>query len=388
MPSSSKLAGSAKVFCFTRTGAGITGTRFSSFWRSLLALATLALWPAAAAAQITGREGELTVPKVSAVSMEAAGGLLIWHVTAPSSGKIPQALVAVAATEAGGLKISLPAATAPVLTWGTEGVTVRWTPKGEPGDLFGSDRTPTYPLGPGDKLQITVYNVEDMDQQVVVDPMGNVTFPVLDKVSVLGLTVNELQKKFEELLSQYIKGPQVNAQLLEYGSRFVNVLGEVQASGRLPIKGTLRILDAISQAGGFTEKSGDVEVQRRDASGQLKTKVIAREDLMGTGTKANLFVLDQDVINVLPMKQIYVSGEVKSPGAITWYKDLTLLRAIAKQGGFTQWARKEKVDILRDDGKGGTTTIRVDARAIEKGELEDPPLHPNDHVVVNERKFL
>ena len=86
--------------------------------------------------------------------------------------------------------------------------------------------------------------------------------------------------------------------------------------------------------------------------------------------------------------RVYVTGQVKNPGALTWYKDLTLLRAIAKQGGFSQWARKEKVDILRDDGKGGTVTLRVDARAVEKGETEDPALHPNDHIVVNERKFL
>lgn len=329
----------------------------------------------------------MRTPSGTSVTLERSGGNLTWRVAGASVGAIPPECQKYVRSQGDGYAVTLPETAAPVLTWSEEGLIFRWR-QGSAGNLFASDAPPAYPLGPGDKLQIQVYNVEDMDQQVVVDPLGNITFPVLDKVPVVGLTVNELQHKLEGLLAQFVKEPQVNAQLLEYGSRFVNVLGEVQTPGRLPIKGALRILDAVSQANGFTEKSGDVELQRRDGSGQLRTRVIPREELLGAGSVSNVYVLDQDVINVLPMKQVYVSGEVKTPGALTWYKDLTLLRAIAKQGGFSQWARKEKVDILRDDGKGGTTTIRVDARAVEKGEVDDPALHPNDHVVVNERKFL
>ncbi len=372
------------------TGAGSAGTRFPSFATRALALLVAILVSAvpAPAAEVTGRDGELKVPSASAVSFERRQGRSVWRVTGASVSALPEAAKAVATVEGGGtLTVSIPEAQEPSLLWSGEGLIFRWRPAGG-GGLFDSFDPPAYPLGPGDKLQITVYNVEDMNQQVIVDPKGNVTFPVLDKVAVAGLTVNELQKRLEELLVQYVKEPQVNAQLIEYGSRFVNVIGEVGSPGRLPVKGALRLLDAISQAGGFTEKSGDVELQRRDTSGQLKSRLFPREDLLGNDSRTNIYVLDQDILNVQPMKQVYVSGEVKNPGALIFYKDLTLLRAIAKQGGFTQWARKEKVDILRDNGKGGTETIRVDARKVEKGEIEDPPLMPNDHVVVNERKFL
>jgi polysaccharide export outer membrane protein len=334
-----------------------------------------------------GREGEFKAPGGTSVSVERREGQIVWRVAGAVPGAVPQELRAYVASEAGGYTVTLPTSQDPALTWSSEGLLFRWRPAGG-GGLFDSDTQPTYPLGPGDKLQITVYNVEDMDRSVIVDPKGYITFPVLDKVAVAGLTMNDLQKKFEQLLAEFVKEPQVNAQLIEYGSRFVNVLGEVQSPGRFPVKGSLRLLDAVSQAGGFTDKSGDVEIQRRDASGQLRTRVILREELLGMVSRSNLYVLDQDVVNVQPMKQVYVSGEVKNPGSLNWYKDLTLLRAVTKQGGFSQWARREKVDILRDDGKGGTTTIRVDARAAEKGEIADPPLMPNDHVVVNERKFL
>ncbi len=368
------------------TGAFKHGARFSS----LAAFLILSLALPFMAATVTGEEGQVrlaTGPGVT-VAFEQRQGQAVWTVSGVQDASVPDHLkLFVTSDGAGRLVVALPEKQQPSLSWSPQGLTFKWLPHGED-NVFDSFSAPAYPLGPGDKLQITVYNVEDMNQTVIVDPKGFITFPVLDKVSVSGLTVNELQHKLEGLLAQFVKEPQVNAQLIEYGSRFVNVLGEVQSPGRLPIKGALRLLDAISQAGGFTEKSGDVELQRRDSSGQLQSKVFSRDNLLGNDNRTNIYVLDQDVINVQPMKQVYVSGEVKNPGSLFYYKDLTLLRAVAKQGGFTQWAKKDKVDILRDNGKGGTETIRVDARKIEKGEIDDVPLMPNDHVVVNERKFL
>jgi len=372
------------------TGACSPGARFSSFALFFLLALSLALALPSMAGGVTGQDGQVRIaagPGVT-VTFEQRPGQSVWVVSGLQEVTVPDEIRRfVTADGVGKLAVALPEKQQPSLAWSPGELVFRWLPSGE-GDVFSSFTPPAYPLGSGDKLQITVYNVEDMNQTVVVDPKGFITFPVLDKVSVAGLTVNELQHKFEGLLAQFVKEPQVNAQLMEYGSRFVNVLGEVQTPGRLPIKGAIRLLDAISQAGGFTEKSGDVELQRRDSAGQLRSKVFSRDDLLGNNNRTNIYVLDQDVINVQPMKQVYVSGEVKNPGSLFYYKDLTLLRAIKKQGGFTQWARKEKVDILRDNGKGGTETIRVDARKIEKGEIDDVPLTPNDHVVVNERKFL
>ena len=370
------------------TGACSPGARFLSF--ALFFLLALSLAFPLMAGGVTGQDGQVRVaagPGVS-VSFEERQGEAVWTIAGLQDVTVPDHLKRfVTVAGAGKLAVILPKKQQPSLSWSPESLLFRWLPSGE-GNVFDSFTPPAYPLGSGDKLQVTVYNVEDMNQTVIVDPNGFITFPVLDKVSVSGLTVNELQHKLEGLLTQFVKEPQVNAQLMEYGSRFVNVLGEVQSPGRLPIKGALRLLDAISQAGGFTEKSGDVELQRRDSAGQLQSKVFSRDELLGNDSRTNIYVLDQDVINVQPMKQVYVSGEVKNPGSLFYYKDLTLLRAVAKQGGFTQWAKKDKVDILRDNGKGGTETIRVDARKIEKGEIDDVPLMPNDHVVVNERKFL
>lgn len=367
------------------------------------ALATLAFLACILAAAQTGKgtiaikgaPGELTFTSTATIAArsEVAGDAVRWYLACPGGVQVPKGLEGVVKPASGGLVIELPMSSNPEVTWRGDAVLVRWglgSSKGtaRSGDAFGLDKTPSYPLGPGDKLQITVYNVEDMNQTVTVDPGGFITFPVLDKVMVQGLSVNELQKKLEDQLAQFVKNPQVNIQLLEYGSRFVNVMGQVRQPGRIPLKGTLKILDAISQAGGFTDNAGDVEVQRRDTSGQLQSKVFSKEDLLtGNSEKVNIYVLDQDVINVQVIKSVYVNGEVTRPGPFPYSKEMTLLRAITYAGGFTQWANKGRVDILRED-KAGTKVIHVDAGDVEKGKVPDVPLLPNDQVVVRERKFF
>jgi hypothetical protein len=46
----------------------------------------------------------------------------------------------------------------------------------------------------------------------------------------------------------------------------------------------------------------------------------------------------------------------------------------------------KKVVILRENRMEENWTIRVNAERIEKGKMDDIPLQPNDHIIVNERK--
>lgn len=393
-PSSSSSAGKRPFSTAHGSGAVHFGTRFASGAAAVLVLlaAAVCAWGAKPIPRtVSGNAGNLHVHAPEAhVSMSRTDGRFLWHISGYNlTLDIPAKLKPFIRPEANGYTVSLPAHQDPRMIWQKDGLIFRWQTGQGSSDVFATYSPPTYPLGPGDELKINVYGVKDMNQDVVVDPKGYVTFPLLDKVHVAGLTVNETQHKLEGLLGQYIKSPQVNVQLVEYGSRFFNVLGEVTNPGRYPIKGAFRLLDAISQAGGFTDKSGDIELQRRNAEGKLVTKIFPKNEVLAGGnSKANIYVMDEDVINVLPMKSIYVSGEVKNPGAFLYNDQMTLLRAVAMAGGFTQWAKKDKVDILRDNGKGGTETIHVDAHKIEQGKIDDVPLKPNDHIVVRQRKFF
>lgn len=254
--------------------------------------------------------------------------------------------------------------------------------------VFNTNEAPSYPLGSGDVLLVEIYGFSDINNEVTVDPQGYITLPILDKVFVSGLTIDQLQDKLKQEFNEYINDPQVNLQLKEYGSRYVNVIGEVANPSRIPLKRALRLLDAVSMAGGFTSKSGDIELQRRDNVGVIQKKKILKDSLLGADLENdNLFLLDGDVVNVLPVSSIFLSGEVNSPQAISYEKNITLLQAISKAGGFTQWANKDNITILRKINEK-TETIKIDAEKIEKGKIEDFLLLPNDHIIVKERKIF
>jgi polysaccharide export outer membrane protein len=82
---------------------------------------------------------------------------------------------------------------------------------------------------------------------------------------------------------------------------------------------------------------------------------------------------------------VFVYGEVKSPGAIPYLssKKITLLQAVAQAGGPTEWAKKSKVLIKRKDRKTGKEMkIRVNLKSMIGGKVADLVLEEGDIVII------
>ncbi len=358
-----------------------------------IAAAFIVFAPCLYALTVTGGVGSLSFNDIGGFSaVQTDSGTEFTFLYEGKTPDIPAGLELYLFAEGKGrILLKVPSKSGINLSFSDRSVKISWQESGSSpkGSVFDVREAPQYPLGPGDRLLVEVYQVEEISKEVVVDPAGFVTLPLLDRLKVQGYTINELQKVLEDKFGEFINNPQVNIQLKEYGSRFVNIIGEVMQSRRIPLKTAFRLLDALSEAGGFTEKSGDIEIQRRDKGGILQKIVISKDALLSAGEgNENIFVFDQDTVNVLPVNSVYVSGEVRSAKSLTYTRDMTLLRAIAMTGGFTEWAKKDKVVILRKSSTGETQTIKADAGRIEKGKDEDIPLMPNDHVIVDERKLF
>ena len=82
-------------------------------------------------------------------------------------------------------------------------------------------------------------------------------------------------------------------------------------------------------------------------------------------------------------KKIYVMGEVAKPGEYLLQKGMTVLQAIAMAGGFTEWASKKEIMLMRKD-KGEERVFLINYKAIvNKQDLsENLILQPNDTIVV------
>jgi polysaccharide biosynthesis/export protein len=80
---------------------------------------------------------------------------------------------------------------------------------------------------------------------------------------------------------------------------------------------------------------------------------------------------------------VAISGEIKRPGIYPIVGDMTLLKAIARAEGWTEFSKKKEVLVFRKVG-GQQYAALYDAKAIERGQYADPELYPNDTVVVGD----
>jgi polysaccharide export outer membrane protein len=74
----------------------------------------------------------------------------------------------------------------------------------------------------------------------------------------------------------------------------------------------------------------------------------------------------------------YVDGEVKIPSRQPYLGEMTVMRAIASAGGFTEFANKSKIELRRANGE----TLRINSSKVRSNPKLDPQVFPNDQIVV------
>lgn len=248
----------------------------------------------------------------------------------------------------------------------------------------------SYRVGPQDLITISVFDVPELNITVRIEEDGSITLPLLGRVQAEGSTRFQLEKKLaEELEKKYLKNAQVTVFIKEYQSKMISIIGEVVKPGNFELLGRQSLLQVVSLAGGFKDTAaGEVIILRQFKNGKNRHLTIKIEDLMVKGdADLNIPLRPGDIVNV-PAEQfldIYVFGQVKNPGRLQVKKDgaITLLKAIAQAGGFSERARKGAVTITRRiDGKDVKTQVNV--RKILDGKIPDIVLQDNDIVHVPE----
>ena len=161
-----------------------------------------------------------------------------------------------------------------------------------------------YKLQATDVLKITVHEQPDLTTRTRVSSDGYITFPLLGKIKVEGLTTQELEEKLKELLEKdYLVNAQVLAFIEAYHPREVSVIGEVKSPGKfdMPDEKDITLLEAIAMAGGFTEdaKVTDVRIMRLE-NGRKVTIKINVKDITDRGAKERDIVLEPDDIVFVP----------------------------------------------------------------------------------------
>jgi polysaccharide export outer membrane protein len=157
----------------------------------------------------------------------------------------------------------------------------------------------------------------------LVDKNGEIDFPVIGKVKILGLSPEEVKSLLRKELSSYLKDPIINVRLRNFT---VTILGEVRNPGTYPIIGEqITILEALGLAGDLTIKGKRENIMViRDFDG---VKVYNKIDLTSKeAMKSPAYYLTQnDVVYVEPNKSAVSASSLDNRTSIV----LSLLSIVA-----------------------------------------------------------
>lgn len=163
-----------------------------------------------------------------------------------------------------------------------------------------------YKIGPGDELEIFVFNEKELSGAVPVRPDGYISMPLIDRIEASGETPSELAAQIEKRLSEYLRSPQVSVIV----THFVGTLSEqIQVVGQgvvkpmaLPYKRGTKVMDVVIQAGALTPYASlnRARIVRRGADGKEREIRVRLGDLLNKGdTRQNKDMCPGDVL-VIP----------------------------------------------------------------------------------------
>jgi len=282
-----------------------------------------------------------------------------------------------------------------------------------------------YRLGPNDVLAVSVYDSPEFSQQdLLVQPDGNMTLAPFGAVPVAGMTIEDLQSDLTERLKYYLKNPLVTVKVQHTKPFQVYVTGEVMHPGSYEmvtdmlrmqmvtniadgvlIERKLPLLTNILVASGGLKYDADVEHVKVHNRFDDSTYVVNLLDLLqGNNTSQDMFMIAGDSIEVPKLPTPYalsedkykamlgssvfqkeipvrVFGYVNKPGVIMLdgAQSANLNSAIMNAGGYLASEASyspTRVFVSRVDGNGHLATREVDPRH------EDMILRPNDVVYV------
>ena len=133
-----------------------------------------------------------------------------------------------------------------------------------------------YRLAPGDKIQVSVFGEDTLTGDYVLTSAGNLSFPLVGKLSAGGRTVEELQAVLTRALADgYVNDPRISIQVVTF--RPFYILGEVNKPGEYPVATGLTIQQAVAGAGGYTYRANTKRVFLKRSTGVQEVLVDLRD---------------------------------------------------------------------------------------------------------------
>ena len=297
-----------------------------------------------------------------------------------------------------------------------------------------SNRAPApsdYVIGPGDLVNVQVFDVPEMSRELRVSQTGTIGMPLVPvRLHISGLTETQTEQKITEVLEAngLISHPEVSVTVKEKKSRPITIVGAVAHPQVYEADRQVTLIDVLAQAGGITPDAADHVIVTRperdnsqdaaDAAQQdtapsvsasdappaaqgsdkpsaeppqipppvVNTITVNLSQILEAGDMVNNVIIQPgDVVTVPHAGIVYVLGAVPRPGGYTVTNDraqLSTLKVLSLAGGLERTAKSDRAVIVRKDATGKQQEVDVDLKKIMKFEAEDVQLRPSDILFV------
>jgi protein involved in polysaccharide export with SLBB domain len=232
-----------------------------------------------------------------------------------------------------------------------------------------------YIVGPGDYFIIYITGNMNKNFNVIVSSNGTIFIPLIGEIKVTGMNIKSLKEKIKNSLSEYYKDIKVSIQWIgrtkiraysRYSSIF-SIRGEVLYPGIYELRENDTIMNVIYAAGGFTQDADlrKVYIQRNENG---KNKIIPIDVLriiVEKNNNENVYIKNGDIV-VIPSipKFVNVAGEVRKPGAYSYFPGASIYYYIGLAGGITEKADEKEAYIVKMNGE----IIKQKNYLIEQGD--------------------
>jgi polysaccharide biosynthesis/export protein len=246
---------------------------------------------------------------------------------------------------------------------------------------LGGANLPFQPIGASDLVRVTVYDSPELSQSFRVDKGGNLNLPLLqDPIHAGGLLPDQVRDRIAAALraQHLLVNPVVDVAVIEYRSRDVTISGAVKTPITIQEFGNLRVLGALSQAGGLAPEAGPEVIVEQ--SGGAVQRLSVRE----------LFDGRHPELNVPESDKVFIVGNVKRPGAFPFQnlQDTTVLQLLALSGGLDSYALSRAYIYRQQQGSEQKTEIEIPLRQILDRKAQDVKLAANDILYIPTNRKL
>jgi polysaccharide export outer membrane protein len=259
-----------------------------------------------------------------------------------------------------------------------------------------SSDLPIQRIGNDDLLGVSVYDSPELTRTVRVDSSGEIRLPMIHQhIKAAGLFPMDLEKAIASVLTEenVLVDPIVTVNVVEYRSRPISVVGAVRTPVTFQATGSVRLLDAISQAGGLTENAGPeiiVSQNSGESSGNdpaVVQRIPVRKLIDAVDPSLNLALHGGEEVRVPEAGKFYVLGNVHKSGAfsLTDGSESTVLKALALSEGLEHFTGHTAY-IYRSNAatNGGRQEIAIELKKIMQRKAPDVSLLANDILYVPE----